>query len=128
MFNYRKKEGRFMVSINDAEDTLVSELKLPRDQARVYMLLLSRGHMQKNKIANELKLEQENVEKAVVGLVQNGACIDIGSEYEALNPRFAVTNMYRMMCYNSNQEVKRNKIVDQLATILEKPYEDARTK
>ena len=117
-----------MVSINDAEDTLVSELKLPRDQARVYILLLSRGHMQKNKIANELKLEQENVEKAVVGLVEKGACIEIGSEYEALNPRFAVTNMYRMMCYNSNQEVKRNKILDQLATILEKPYEDARTK
>jgi len=117
-----------MVGIHNAEDTIVSELKVPRDESRVYMLLLGKGKMPKNKIADELKLEQKNVEKAIAGLVEKGACIEIGSEYEALNPRFAITNMYRMMCYASNQEVKRNKIVDQLAAILEKPYEDARTK
>jgi len=117
-----------MVSIHNAEDTIVAELKVPRDEAKVYMLLLSNGKMPKGKIASELPLEQKNVEKAIAGLVEKGACIEIGSEYEALNPRFAITNMYRMMCYTNNQEVKRNKIVDQLATILEKPYEDARTK
>jgi len=118
----------FVVSIHNAEDTIVSELKVPRDEARVYMLLLGKGKMQKDKIVSELKLEQKNVEKAIAGLLEKGACIQIGSEYEALNPRFAITNMYRMVCYANNQEVKRNKIVDQLATILEKPYEDARTK
>ena len=117
-----------MVGIHNAEDTIVSELKVSRDEAKVYMLLLGKGKMPKNKIADELKLEQKNVEKAIAGLVEKGACIEIGSEYESLNPRFAITNMYRMMCYASNQEVKRNKIVDQLAAILEKPYEDARTK
>lgn len=117
-----------MVGIHNAEDTIVSELKVPRDEARVYMLLLSKGKMPKSKIASELQLEQNDVERAIVGLVEKGACIEISSECEALNPRFAITNMYRMMCYASNQEVKRNKIVDQLATILEKPYEDARTK
>lgn len=117
-----------MIGIHNAEDTIVSELKVSKDEAKVYMLLLSKGKMSKDKIVSELKLEQRNVEKAITGLVEKGACIEIGSEYEALNPRFAITNMYRMMCYANNQEVKRNKIVDQLATILEKPYEDARTK
>jgi len=117
-----------MVGIHNVEDTIVSELKVPRDEARVYMLLLGKGKMPKNKIVGELKLEQKNVEKAIAGLVEKGACIEIGSEYEALNPRFAITNMYRMMCYANNLEVKRNIVVDQLATLLEKPYEDARTK
>ena len=118
----------FVVGVHNAEDAMVSELKVPRDEARVYMLLLGKGKMPKDKIVSELKLEQKNVEKAIAGLVEKGACIEIGSEYEALNPRFAITNMYRMMCYANNLEVKRNIVVDQLATLLEKPYEDARTK
>jgi predicted DNA-binding transcriptional regulator len=107
---------------------MVSELKVPRDEARVYMLLLGKGKMPKGEIVDELKLAQKDVETAIAGLIEKGACIEIGAEFEALNPRFAITNMYRMMCYANSQEVKRNKIVDQLATILEKPYEDARTK
>jgi len=117
-----------MVGVHNAEDTIVSELKVPRNEARVYMLLLSKGKMQKSNIASELKLDQKDVEQAIAGLLEKGACIEIGSEYEALNPRFAITNMYRMMCYANNREVKRNIVVDQLATLLEKPYEDARTK
>ncbi len=117
-----------MVGIHNAEDVMVSELKVLRNEAKVYMLLLGNGKMSKDKIADELKLNQKNVGKAIAGLVEKGTCIEVGSEYEALNPRFAITNMYRMMCYANSIEVKRNTAVDQLATLLEKPYEDARTK
>ena len=117
-----------MVSIHNVEDAMVSELKVSKEEAMVYMLLLNKGKMSKDKIVEELKLEQKYVEKAIADLIEKGACIEIGSHYEALNPRFAITNMYRMMCYANNIEVKRNVVVDQLATILEKPYEDARTK
>jgi len=117
-----------VVSLHDAEDPMVSELKVSRDEAKVYLLLLNKGKMSKTRVAEELKLEQSNLEKSLTGLIEKGACIELGAEYEALNPRFAITNMYRMMCYASNIEVKRNIVVDQLATMLEKPYEDARTK
>jgi predicted transcriptional regulator len=117
-----------VVSLHEAEDSIVSELKVSRDEAKVYLLLLNQGKMTRVTIADELNLEQGNLEKALAGLVEKGACIELGKEYEALNPRFAITNMYRMMCYANNTEVKRNVVVDQLATILEKPYEDARTK
>jgi predicted transcriptional regulator len=116
-----------MVTLHDAEDAMVSELKISREEARVYMLLLKKGNMDTGKIANELNLEDASVQKAIEKLVEKGACIYIEHGYEALNPRFAITNMYRMMCYTQNIEVKRNVMVDQLATILEKPYEDART-
>jgi predicted transcriptional regulator len=117
-----------MVTIHDAEDTIVSELKVPREEVKIYLLLLNRGKMSKSKIAYEINFDLNLVERAIAGLIEKGTCIEINDEYEALNPRFAITNMYRMMCYANNQEVKRNKIVDQLATVLEKPYEDARTK
>ena len=117
-----------MVSLHDAEDSMVSELKVSLDEAKVYLLLLNKGKMSKTGIAEGLKLGQRNLEKSLTGLIEKGACIELGGEYEALNPRFAITNMYRMMCYTNNIEVKRNIVVDQLATMLEKPYEDARTK
>ncbi len=117
-----------MVSLNDVEDSMVSELKVSRNEVKVYLLLLNKGKMSRTRIAEELKLEQRNLEKSLAGLIEKGACIELGADYEALNPRFAITNMYRMMCYAKNIEVKRNIVVDQLAIILEKPYEDARTK
>jgi predicted transcriptional regulator len=117
-----------MVSLHEAEDIMVSELKIVREEAKIYMLLLSKGKMSKDRIVDETSFDIHVVEKALTSLIDKGSCIEMNGEYEALNPRFAITNMYRMMCYANNQEVKRNKTVDQLATILEKPYEDARTK
>ncbi|MFQ5970014.1 MAG: helix-turn-helix domain-containing protein [Nitrososphaerales archaeon] len=117
-----------MVSLHEAEDTIVYELQIPRNEVKLYLLLLNKGKMSKDKIVSELKKSQKDVEQALEALIEKGASIEIGSEYEALNPRFAITNMYRMMCLANKQEVKRNILVDQLATVLEKPYEDARTK
>lgn len=117
-----------MKSIRDAEETMVSELKVPRDEAKIYLLLLAKGKMSKNNIASNIDIDETAVEKGVLGLIDKGTCIELNGEYEALNPRFAITNMYRMMCLANNIEVKRNKVVDQLATMLEKSYEDARTK
>lgn len=117
-----------MVDIQGVEDAMVSELKLPRQEARVYLLLLASGKMPKAQIAEGLALDLQIVDKALSALIEKGACIGLGSEYEALNPRFALTNIYRMLCHVSDVQPKRNIVIDQLATLLEKPYEDARAK
>jgi sugar-specific transcriptional regulator TrmB len=117
-----------MVSLRDAEEIMIAELQITEDEARIYLLLLSKGKMAREKIVEETNLEVSLVDNALKGLGDKGTVIEMNGEFEALNPRFAVTNMYRMMCYASNQEVKRNPMVDQLATMLEKAYEDARTK
>jgi hypothetical protein len=58
-----------------------------------------------------------------------GAFIDFSeTEFEAMHPRFTAVNMYRKMCERENVEFKQNKIVDNIGVILEKPYDDARTK
>ena len=50
------------------------------------------------------------------------------TEFEAMHPRFTAVNMYRKMCEREKIEFKQNKTVDNIGVILEKPYDDARTK
>ena len=85
--------------------------------------------MSSKTIAKKLKIPINDAKKTSKDLMTLGAFIDITPiEFEAMHPRFTVVNMYRKMCERENVEFKRNKIVDSIGVILEKPYEDARTK
>ncbi len=111
------------------ENDLVSEIKLYPIQAKVYLLVTCYGKMSSTKIAEKLKISLDHAQKAAKELINLGAFIDHSeTEFEAMHPRFTAVNMYRKMCERENIEFKRNKIVDSIGVILEKPYEDARTK
>lgn len=111
------------------ENDLVSEIKLDLIQAKVYLLVTCYGKMSSTKIAEKLKITLDDAQKAAKELITLGAFIDFSeTEFEAMHPRFTAVNMYRKMCERENIEFKRNKIVDSIGVILEKPYEDARTK
>jgi hypothetical protein len=49
-------------------------------------------------------------------------------EYEALHPRFAISNRYRRRCQEDNIQFKKNLLIDNIGIILERPFEHARTK
>jgi predicted transcriptional regulator len=111
------------------ENELVSEIHLNPIQARVYLLVTCYGKMSSEKIAEKLHISVSEAQKASKDLMSLGAFIDISAtEFEAMHPRFTAVNMYRKMCERENIEFKRNKIVDNIGVILEKPYDDARTK
>ena len=117
-----------MDSLN-LERELISEIKLDHIQARVYLLITCYGKMSSNEIANKLKISFNEAKKACKDLMELGAFIDFSeTEFEAMHPRFTAVNMYRRMCERDGVEFKRNKIVDSIGVILEKPYDDARTK
>ncbi|MCS6767681.1 MAG: helix-turn-helix domain-containing protein [Candidatus Nitrosocaldus sp.] len=115
-----------MVSMEEVEDAMARELMVSMDLIKVYMLLLRKGMLNTREIADGLGMDVERVKDALSRLVDDGACIEINGRYEALNPRFAVTNMYRMLCLRMNREVKRNERIDGIASILAKVYDDAR--
>ncbi len=111
------------------ENDLVSEIRLEPIQARVYLLVTCYGKMSPQTIAEKLKISSDEARKASKDLMTLGAFIDISeTEFEAMHPRFTAVNMYRKMCERENIEFKRNKIVDSIGVILEKSYDDARTK
>lgn len=117
------------MSFSAIEDDLVSEIKLELIQAKIYLLVTCYGKMSSELIAKKLNISNNDAKKASKDLMSLGAFIDISdTEFEAMHPRFTAVNMYRKMCERQNIEFKRNKIVDNIGVILEKPYDDARTK
>ena len=118
-----------IMSFSGIENDLVSEIHLEPIQAKIYLLVTCYGKMSSEIISDKLKISSNIAKKASRDLMALGAFIDISAtEFEAMHPRFTAVNMYRKMCERENIEFKRNKIVDNIGVILEKPYDDARTK
>jgi len=117
------------VNTTQIEEKLISEIKLNSIQAKTFLLITCYGKMNSQSIADKLKIPEDLALKTAKDLMRLGAFIDISdTEFEAMHPRFTAVNMYRRMCEKENIEFKRNQIVDSIGVILEKPYEDARTK
>ncbi len=117
------------VNIDTVEENIVSELRLSPIQAKVYVLVVKKGKMSAQYIAQHLNISEDEANQAATSLIQNGGFIDITkTEFESMHPRFAVVNMYRRMCERENIQFKKNLLVDNISIILEKPYDDARTK
>lgn len=117
------------VNIDTIEEKLVSELKLSTLQAKVFVLVIKKGKMSANNIAQHLGIAESKAQEVAKSLVDLGGFIDITkTEFESTHPRFAVVNMYRRMCLKENIPFKKNLLVDNMSIVLEKPYDDARTK
>lgn len=110
----------------EVEDMMVALLNINREDAKVYILLVSRGAMGIKDIADALRISRDAVKDALSRLLEYGACIELNGRYEALNPKFAVTNMYRMMCISKGIAVKRMQEIDSIANILASVYERGR--
>ena len=118
-----------MVEITELEKDLISEIKLDPIQAKVFLLVTCHGKMSAKTIAEKLQISINQASKISNDLIALGAFIDLTeTEFEAMHPRFTAVNMYRKYCERENIEFKRNKIVDNIGVILERPYDDARTK
>ncbi|MGI0014743.1 MAG: helix-turn-helix domain-containing protein, partial [Nitrososphaera sp.] len=105
-------------------------LKITRDEASAYLAIVKNGKMDAVKISSALGWNDEKrAHQAATSLVGRGMIIDITkTEFESLHPRFAITNRYRRRCEEDGIPFKRNVKVDNIGIVLEKPYEDARTK
>ncbi len=117
------------VNMDDVEEKLVSELRLSQIQAKVFVLVVKEGKKSAQDIAQSLGISDSKASEATKNLVDLGGFIDITkTEFESMHPRFAVVNMYRRMCLRENIPFKKNLLVDNISIVLEKPYDDARTK
>jgi len=111
------------------KDELISEIRLTKNQAEVFLLVVLKGKMSANQIAKSLEITADDALETSQKLVELGGFIDMPeTEFEAMHPRFTAVNMYRRMCERENITFKKNSIVDNLGVVLEDPYDDARTK
>ncbi len=111
------------------ETDLISEIRLTKNQAEVFLLVTLGGKMSASQISESLKISVENALETSQKLVELGGFIDMPeTEFEAMHPRFTAVNMYRKMCERESIDFKKNSIVDNLGVVLEDPYDDVRTK
>jgi len=111
------------------KNDLISEVRLTKNQAEVFLLVVLKGKMSANQIAKHLEISVEEAMKISERLVELGGFIDMPeTEFEAMHPRFTAVNMYRKMCERENIDFKKNSIVDNIGIALEESYDDVRTK
>jgi sugar-specific transcriptional regulator TrmB len=118
------------VNSSNMEQVIISELKISEDEAKIYIAIVKKGKMDAAKISGALGWsDEQRAHSAAKSLVNRGMVIEITkTEFESLHPRFAITNRYRRRCEEEHMPFKRNVKIDYIGIVLEKPYEDARTK
>jgi hypothetical protein len=111
------------------KNDLISEVRLTKDQAEVFLLVTLNGKMSVSQISESLAISADDALEISQKLIELGGFIDMPeTEFEAMHPRFTAVNMYRKMCERENIDFKKNLIVDNIGIALEEPYDDVRTK
>ena len=117
------------VDLSQIENVLISEIDLSSFQARIFLLVVINGKMNGSRISKELDITEDEAINNSKKLMELGAFIDMpNNEFESMHPRFTAVNMYRKMCERKQIEFKKNLKIDNIGVVLEKPYDDARTK
>ncbi len=97
---------------------MVELLQIDRDDAIVYIALLKHGRMSNRDLSKLIGMNDHRINASLSRLVGYGACIEIDGKYEALHPKFAITNMYKMRSLSMDGSIKRNGSIDALASML----------
>lgn len=117
------------MNITDIEKNLVEQIHLEAIQAKVFLLINLQGKMSADTIASKLEISSQSALEVCQQLVKLGGFIEMSAtEFEAMHPRFTAVNMYRRMCLREDIKFGRNKIIDGIGTVLERHYDDVRTK
>ena len=111
------------------KDDLISEVRLTKIQAEVFLLVTLNGKMPVSQISKSLEISVDDALETSQKLIELGGFIDMPeTEFEAMHPRFTAVNMYRKMCERENIDFKKNLTVDNIGIALEESYDDVRTK
>ena len=111
------------------KNDLISEVRLTKNQAEVFLLVTLNGKMSASQISESLEISADDALETSQKLIELGGFIDMPeTEFEAMHPRFTAVNMYRKMCGRENIDFKKNLTVDNIGIALEESYDDVRTK
>ena len=117
------------VNLANVEQAIMEELRISAEEARAYVAIVKTGKMDAARLSKAAGLGVEQAQQVAESLVSRGMVIEITkTEFESLHPRFAVTNRYRRRCTEDGIPFAKNLRVDNIGIVLEKPFEDARTK
>ena len=82
-----------------------------------------------DQISLELNLDNSYCREIIESLINKNMIIEFSKNlFESFHPRFAIINRYKRLCLEKDVPWSKNTMIDNLAIILEQPFEAARTK
>ena len=82
-----------------------------------------------DQISIELNLDNSHCREIIESLINKKMILEFSKNlFETFHPRFAIINRYKRLCLEKDIPWKKNSVIDNLAIILEQPFDAARTK
>ena len=82
-----------------------------------------------DQISIELNLDKSHCREIIESLINKNMIIEFSKNvFESFHPRFAIINIYKRLFLEKDVPLRKNAMIDNLAIILEQPFEAARTK
>ncbi len=107
----------------------ITDLQLSNLETKIFLLIISQGMLKIDQISIELNLDISQCREIIDSLINKNMIIEYSKNlFESFHPRFAIINRYKRLCLEKNMPWKKNSLIDNLAIILEQPFEAARTK
>ena len=107
----------------------ITDLQLSNLETKIFLLIISQGMLKIDQISIELNLDKSQCTEFIDSLINKNMIIEYSKNlFESFHPRFAIINRYKRLCLEKNMPWKKNSLIDNLAIILEQPFEAARTK
>ena len=118
-----------MILNNKYYNIFKNELQLSDLEIKIFLLIISKGRMELQNISFELNLDRSNCQEILESLIHKNMVIEYSSNlFETFHPRFAIINRYKRLCLEKDIPWKKNSVIDNLAIMLEQPFDAARTK
>lgn len=107
----------------------ITDLQLSNLETKIFLLIISQGMLKIDQISIELNLDKSQCREIIDSLINKNMIIEYSKNlFESFHPRFAIINRYKRLCLEKNMPWKKNSLIDNLAILLEQPFEAARTK
>lgn len=107
----------------------ITDLQLSNLETKIFLLIISQGMLKIDQISIELNLDKSQCTEIIDSLINKNMIIEYSKNlFESFHPRFAIINRYKRLCLEKNMPWKKNSLIDNLAILLEQPFEAARTK
>ena len=105
------------------------DLQLSNVETQIFLLIICQGMLKIDQISIELNLDKSHCREIVESLINKNMIIEFSKNlFESFHPRFAIINRYKRLCLEKDVPWRKNAMIDNLAIILEQPFEAARTK
>ena len=105
------------------------DLQLSNVETQIFLLIISQGMLKIDQISIELNLDKSHCREIIESLTNKNMIIEFSKNlFESFHPRFAIINRYKRLCLEKDVPWRKNTMIDNLAIILEQPFEAARTK